>query len=60
MRVLLDECIPRKFKFKLLGHECSTAAEAGLAGRKNGELLSKALTLGFEVLITLDQGLPFQ
>ena len=33
MRVLLDECIPRKLKSALPGHECQTVPEAGLAGR---------------------------
>jgi hypothetical protein len=42
MKVLLDECLPRKFKNHLTEHECSTVPEAGWAGKKNGELLSLA------------------
>jgi len=42
MRVLLDECVPRKFKFQLTGHDCCAVPEAALAGRKNGELLVAA------------------
>jgi hypothetical protein len=34
MKVLLDECIPRKLKSALAGHDCTTAPEAGLAARK--------------------------
>jgi predicted nuclease of predicted toxin-antitoxin system len=60
MRVLLDECIPRKFKLSLGGHDCSTVPEAGLAGKKNGELLALAEDQGFEVFLTLDRGLPYQ
>jgi hypothetical protein len=39
MKVLLDECLPGKFKNQLQGHECSTVPEAGWTGKKNGELL---------------------
>jgi len=42
MKLLLDECVPRKFKNHLPGHECQTVPEAGLGGKKNGELLSLA------------------
>ena len=60
MRVLLDECIPRKFKNSLVGHDCSTVPEVGLAGKKNGELLFLAEQNGFEVFLTLDKGLQYQ
>jgi hypothetical protein len=39
MRILLDECIPRKLKYSLPDHQCRTVPEAGLAGKKNGPLL---------------------
>lgn len=60
MRLLLDECIPRKFKNALSSHECQTVPEAGLAGKKNGELLSLAEQTGFEVFVTLDRGIAYQ
>jgi hypothetical protein len=60
MRVLLDECVPRKFKFALTGHDCRTVPEAGLAGKKNEELLVFAEQQGFEVFLTLDGGVPYQ
>lgn len=59
MKVLIDECIPRKFKFSLAPHDCQTVPEAGLAGKRNGELLSLAEGR-FAVFITLDKGLEFQ
>lgn len=59
MRVLLDECIPRRLKAYLTGHECQTVAEAGWAGQRNGELLSLAAGK-FDVLLTLDKGLQYQ
>lgn len=60
MRVLLDECVPRKLKKSLAGYDCRTVAELGLAGKKNGELLSLAEAAGFTALLTLDRGIEFQ
>jgi hypothetical protein len=56
MKVLLDECIPRKLKSAFAEHDCMTAPEAGLAGKKNGVLLSLAESAGFDVFLTLDRG----
>ncbi|MGD1094712.1 MAG: DUF5615 family PIN-like protein [Bryobacteraceae bacterium] len=60
MKVLLDECIPRKLKNSLPDHECRTVPEAGLAGKKNGVLLSLAESRGFEVFLTMDKGLEYE
>jgi hypothetical protein len=60
MRVLLDECVPRKLKSRLTGHECRTVPEEGLAGKRNGELLSLAENAGFDVFLSLDRGIEFQ
>jgi hypothetical protein len=49
MRVLLDECLPRKLKNALSDHQCQTVPEAGMAGKTNWSLLSLAETAGFEV-----------
>lgn len=59
MRVLLDECLPRKLKRALTGHEVKTVAESGWAGRKNGDLLRLAQER-FEVFVTVDRNLAFQ
>ncbi|PYQ12171.1 MAG: hypothetical protein DMF80_18675 [Acidobacteria bacterium] len=53
MRVLLDECLPRKLKAELSGHETRTVPEAGWAGKKNSELLDLAAGL-FDVFLTVD------
>ena len=53
MRVLLDECLPRKLKFELPGHEVVTVPEAGWAGLRNGALLGLAEPL-FDVFVTFD------
>jgi len=60
MKVLLDECVPRKFKFHLPGHECQTVAEAGMAGKRNGQLLDLAQRQEFDVFLTIDQGIQYQ
>ena len=60
MKVLLDECIPRKLKYPLADHDCKTVPEAGLAGQKNGLLLSLAEAAGFELFLTMDKGLQYQ
>jgi hypothetical protein len=39
MKILLDECLPRKLKYELPGHDVLTVYEMGWAGAKNGELL---------------------
>jgi hypothetical protein len=60
MRVLLDECVPRKFKYHLSDHDCHTVPEAGFAGKKNGFLISLAEEAGFEIFVTMDKGLEYQ
>jgi len=60
MKILLDECLPRKLKNKFSDHECLTAPEAGLGGKKNGELLAIAEREHFEVFITMDKGIEYE
>jgi predicted nuclease of predicted toxin-antitoxin system len=60
MKLLLDECLPRKLKNHLPGHECHTVPEAGWAGKKNGELLLLAENSGFEIFLTLDRGMEYE
>ena len=60
MRLLLEECVPRKLKDALPGHEVSTAREMGWSGLQNGELLALMRQHGFEGFITVDQNVEFQ
>ena len=39
MRILLDECLPKKLKAEFSDHTVFTVQEKGWAGMKNGELL---------------------
>ena len=59
MRVLLDECLPRRLKRELVGHDVKTAPEIGWASKKNGELLALA-AVDFDVFLTSDRNLSHQ
>lgn len=59
MKLLLDECAPRKLKNYFVGHDISTIEEAGFKGLKNGELF-RASAGKFEVLITVDKNIEYQ
>src|SRR3954470_21292449 len=60
MKILLDECVPKDLQQSFPNHSCSTVPKAGLAGKKNGELLKLAEQAGFDLIITVDQGLRYQ
>jgi hypothetical protein len=47
-------------RFELPGHDVFTVAYMGWAGVENGELLRRAATAGFAVLVTTDRGLEYQ
>lgn len=59
MKLLLDECIPKRLLLDFTGHDVQTVEDAGFKGLKNGELLHRA-SREFDVLITGDQNIPFQ
>jgi predicted nuclease of predicted toxin-antitoxin system len=56
MRLLLDECMPRRFKRDFVGYGVSTVEDVGLKGVKNGRLL-EAASAQFDVLLTVDRNL---
>lgn len=59
MKVLLDECLPRKLKLEIEADYVQTVPEAGWAGKQNGELL-KLAEANFDVLLTNDQNMEHQ
>jgi predicted nuclease of predicted toxin-antitoxin system len=59
VRILLDECLPRRLKRELPGHDVRTTPEMGWAGKRNGELLRLA-EREFEVFLTVDRKLQRQ
>ncbi len=59
MRVLLDECLPRRLKRELVGHDAKTAPEMGWASQTNGELLALAAA-DFDFFLTGDRNLSYE
>ncbi|PZU95405.1 MAG: hypothetical protein DCE90_12720 [Pseudanabaena sp.] len=60
MKVLLDECLPKKLKREISdSHTIVTVPEQGWASKKNGELLRLAAS-EFDVFITIDNNLSAQ
>lgn len=59
MRLLLDECVPKRLRRELPDHQVRTVPEMGWAGKENGELLGAA-EAEFDVLVTVDQKLKYQ
>ena len=59
MRILLDECLPRRLKGDLAGHDTRTVPEMGWASKRNGERLALAEKT-FDVFLTVDRNLSFQ
>jgi len=61
MKVLLDENIPRKLKYRFSdNHEVLTVPDMGWNGIKNGDLLKRMKAKGFSVLISLDKNMSHQ
>lgn len=59
MRILIDECLPKKLKLELPDHFVQTVPEAGWASKQNGELLRLA-EKEFDVLLTNDRNIEHQ
>ena len=59
MKILLDECVDRRFGRKLIGHSVTTVQKRGWAGIKNGDLLASA-EKEFDAFVTVDRKLASQ
>ena len=60
MRVLFDHGTPSGIRRSLARHEVTEAIERGWNTISNGELLSRAETAGFELLLTTDKRIRYQ
>ena len=60
MRVLLDECVPRRFRHALVGVDVSTTRDERWDGLRNGDLLVHMRAAGFTTLVTVDRNLTYQ
>ena len=59
MRVILDECLPKRLARHFPRHEVATVSSEGLRGLTNGRLLD-AIQDHFDALVTIDSNLEFQ
>jgi predicted nuclease of predicted toxin-antitoxin system len=60
MKVLLDENLPHRLRSLLVGHDVYTVSYMKWSGIENGELLDRAAADGFDVLLTNDNGMPYE
>jgi hypothetical protein len=60
VKILLDENIPHDLRYHLNAHEVFTVAYLGWSGSKNGKLLQQAAANGFDVMVTMDDGVAYQ
>jgi len=60
MKVLLDECLPKRLKRELPGHDVTRVQEMGWTGIKNGALIRLIQSANFEVFVTIDGNLEYQ
>ena len=60
MKILLDNNVPRLLRNNLPGHQVDVALQFGWHTLSNGELLDRAESEGYELLITADQRIPYQ
>jgi hypothetical protein len=59
VKVILDECLPKRLAGHIQGHEVTTVPLAGFAGDTNGRLLA-AVEENFDVFVTIDGNLQWQ
>jgi predicted nuclease of predicted toxin-antitoxin system len=60
MKLLFDQGTPVPLRDHLPKHTVETAYEKGWSKLKNGDLLTRAESDGFDALITTDQNLSYQ
>ncbi len=59
MKVILDECLPRRLLRDIEGHPATTVPRQGWAGIQNGELLG-LVEKEFDVFVTMDSNMLHQ
>jgi hypothetical protein len=58
LRILLDECVDRRFAREFGKLDVKTVSQMGWTGIKNGQLMKLAAT-NFDVFVTVDRNLSF-
>jgi predicted nuclease of predicted toxin-antitoxin system len=59
MRIILDECLPRRLLRDLPDHQVTTVPRQGWAGITNGALLARIIP-DFDIFITMDSNIVHQ
>jgi len=59
MKILFDECVDRRLKNLLTGHEVLTVQQMHWSRLKNGELLTLAAQ-EFDIFLTVDRNMSYQ
>ncbi len=59
MRIILDECLPRRLLRDLPDHQVTTVPRQGWSGVSNGALLERIVP-DFDIFITMDSNLIHQ
>ena len=60
MKILLDECVPKKVKKLLEDYEVKTVPEMNFNGLKDKELLKATEQENFDILLTIDKNIDHQ
>ena len=60
MKILLDECVPKKIKALLIDHTVFTIGQLEWSGLKNGMLIKRAEQKNFDILLTIDKNICYQ
>lgn len=60
MKILLDNNVPRLLRNNLPGHQVDVALQFSWHTLSNGELLDRAESEGYQLLITADRRIPYQ
>ena len=60
MKIIIDECLPKKLTQIFPDHEAWTVPEIGLAGSEDGKLLDELDARNIDVFITIDGNIEFQ
>ena len=60
MKIILDECLPKRLVKLIPYKQVFTVPQIGLAGYKDTELLDALDTKGINIFITIDGNIEFQ
>lgn len=60
MKIIIDECLPKRLRTLLASDQVWTVPQIGLAGYQDGELLDALEAKKIDVFITIDGNIEYQ